>query len=321
MFVSEIFDDAEELERFMGDVQALMRRGQPDVAASIVEAQLAELADEGHELAKECGRLPLDAVRLMGWEKLTANLTVRENKTRPITAMSIDLSGPLENAATGDGDEVREPTLETIYYSDNPFKFSEATRDSLIETYGKRAGQWHGSFEDIGGELSVRGLGRVYGSAIALAARCKAGECDNPADHDAATLAQAFVSVRLHQLMKAVIEGRGLPRPMTVLVGSNEAYPHFDAPVMLRDEYEDLMDASYEEDGGEEDESKFAEMKLAPLPDDYDPFASAPDADHLTGAALRARLRASADFEQSEEPVGAPSVFTNILNRLVKKPA
>ena len=59
IFASEIFESEEELEQFLGNVESLMRRGQPDVAATLIEAQLMELNDGRHDIAKLAQATPL----------------------------------------------------------------------------------------------------------------------------------------------------------------------------------------------------------------------------------------------------------------------
>jgi hypothetical protein len=72
----------------------------------------------------------------------------------------------------------------------------------------------------------------LYG-AVQQAGRSRGG--DN-AEGDAHALAAAIAAILLHLAVKRTIEQRGLPRRLAVIVGSNEDYPFFDAPVVTYDE-------------------------------------------------------------------------------------
>ena len=321
IFASEIFESADELDQFLGNVESLMRRGQPDVAATLIEAQLMELNDGRHDIAKLAQATPVSAVRLIGWEVLDQTLRKIDRPDQPVTAMSIDISGPMSLPAPDpDKSSFREPDLETLYFTDTAFGFSRAGREEINHGYGRKAGVWRSAFEEAGAEVQVRGLGGIYGEVLAYERRHQGGLLTGPADCDALALGHAFVAVRLHQAIRAVIEGRGLPRAITVLVGSNESYPFFDAPVYTRAEYYDLI-----EDGedGEVEESKFASLSLAPRPADYDPGSIFQDDSQVSGTSLRRRIREAAPVEEpaNDTAPASASLVTSLFGRLRRRPA
>lgn len=320
IFASEIFESEDELDQFLGNVESLMRQGQPDVAATLITAQLMELNDGRHDIGKLAQATPVGSVRLIGWETLDQTFKKIDRPDQPVTAMSIDISAPLvlpaPNEETGN---FREPDLETLYFTDSAFAFNRAGREEINHGYGRKAGVWRSAFEEAGAEVQVRGLGGIYGEVLAYERRREQGELTEPADCDALVLGHAFVAVRLHQAIRAVIEGRGLPRAITVLVGSNESYPFFDAPAFTRDEYYDLI-----EDGedGEVEESKFARLSLAPRPADYDPGSIFQDDSQVSGTSLRRRIRDATPVEEPANdtaPAGGNSIVTSLFGRLRRR--
>lgn len=320
MFASNIFGNEDELFAFLGDVEALLRRGQPDVAAGLLESQLGDLAEEGNELARLCLKVPVGAIRLVGWEQLEAKMATLDRPGRPITALSIDISAPFETPVLSQKHgNFYEPDLDTIFYSDTRFAFSQSGRDAIMASYSERGCPWSGQFEHCDNIISVRGLGGIYGEVLLAQKACRADDHDNATEQDAAAIASAFVAVRLHQAIRSMAEGRGMTRPFTLLVGNNESFPYFDAAVITRDEYEDLFDAAYEEAGGVAEEM-FAPLAVSPIFDDYDPFASAPGEDQVTGASLRKKLRETVAETQIANDV-APRRVGGLLNKLLKRSA
>lgn len=322
MFASNIFGNEEELFAFLGDVEALLRRGQPDVAAGLLESQLGDLADEGNDLAKLCLKVPVSAIRMVGWEQLGDKMKKLDRPGRPITAISIDISAPFEmpvlDAKHGN---FYEPDLDTVFYSDSLYKFTGSDRQMMMDAYTPKGPAWAGHFESVDNTIAVRGLGGLYGEVLLAQKRCRSDDHNDAMEQDAAAIASAFIAVRLHQAIKSTAEGRGMPRPFTLIVGNNESFPYFDAPVVTRLEYEENLDAEGEEDGGAFDEM-FAALRIAPPPDDYDPFASLPGEEQVSGASLRRRLR-----EIAPEPAVANDVAPSgarlggLLNKFLKRSA
>ncbi|RVQ65294.1 hypothetical protein EKN06_13730 [Croceicoccus ponticola] len=321
MFASNIFGNEDELFAFLGDVEALLRRGQPDVAASILESQLGDLAEEGDELAKLCLKVPVSAIRLVGWEQLAEKLKKFDRPDKRITALSVDISAPFEMPLLEQKHgNFYEPDLDTVFYSDSAFPFSGAHREDLLDCYTPKGGPWSGGFEHVDATIAVRGMGGIYGEVLLAQRRCRPDDHNDPMEQDSAVLASAFVAVRLHQAIKSTAEGRGMPRPMMLMVGNNESFPYFDAAVLTRPEYEDLLDVEGEEDDCGAADEMFAPLQIAPIPDDYDPFASMPGEDQVSGAALRKKLREIAPEPEIANDV-APTGFGGFINKLLKRSA
>lgn len=320
MFASNIFGNEDELFAFLGDVEALLRRGQPDVAAGLLESQLGDLADEGSELARLCLKVPVSAIRLVGWEQLGERMAKLDRPGKPITAVSIDISAPFEMPVLSEKHgNFYEPDLDTVFYTDSLYKFTSSGRQTMMDAYTPKGPPWAGHFENVDNTISVRGLGGIYGEVLLGQKACRADDHNDAMEQDVTALASAFIAVRLHQAIKSTAEGRGMPRPFTLIVGNNESFPYFDAAVITRFEYEEMLDADGEEDGGSYDEM-FAPLIIAPLPDDYDPFASLPGDDQMSGAALRKRLRETVVEPEIANDI-APSAFGGFINKLLKRSA
>jgi len=321
MFASNIFGSEDELFAFLGDVEALLRRGQPDVAAGILESQLGDLADEGSELAKLCLKVPVSAIRLVGWEHLGEKMKKLDRPGKPVTALSIDISAPFEMPALSEKHgNFYEPDLDTVFYSDSQFRFTGIDRVELLESYTDRGGPWIGHFESVDSTISVRGLGGIYGEVLLAQKRCRTDDHENAMEQDETAIASAFIAVRLHQAIKSTAEGRGMPRAVTLMVGNNESFPYYDAAVITRLEYEDMLDIDGEEDDCGAYDEMFAPLQIAPMPDDYDPFASLPGDDQVSGASLRKRLRETTATQDVANDI-APSGFGGLINKLLKRSA
>jgi len=213
----------------------LLRTGEADGALSRVRQALEPFAEAGSELATLALTVNPEAVELRDWEDLGSRIELVEAERQPITAIGIDLSWPGHQSLTPDTDGKLEPVLETNYYADfDEVRFSSATRTEILAGYSdSRAGSvWQGNFEEVEIWVLAQGLGSLYG-AIQPAAR--KGDSDD-AEGDLFVLASCAAAIIMHLAVRHAIRTRGLPRPMAVLVGSNEDFPFFDAPVMSVDE-------------------------------------------------------------------------------------
>jgi hypothetical protein len=239
MFASTLFENEQQTDQILHLIEELLRDGEADLAADRLEFGLEALEDLGHPIVGFCHAVTVDHIELLGWESLQERLATLDSKGTPITAIGIDLSCHGDPAPDALGHF--EPYLESNFYSDQAFPFSTANRAELLIGYGTSHNAWQGSFEDIDQSITTRGLDELHAAVSDLEHACRTGRNNNGLDHDAMLIGSAFLAVRLHQAVKARILADGLPRPLTVLVGSNESFPFFDAPVITRDEYAKLF--------------------------------------------------------------------------------
>lgn len=230
MFASNLFRDETELRQFLADVEQDLRHGRPQDAVERVDFALGVLDEFGHPIAAMCRAYPASAIRIHGWDKLASRLASLDGPDQPITAISIDLS--VHGEAHADSDDAFAPYLETNFYSDNAFPFSTADRITLCAGYGNSYSDWQGNFEDIDNTIHISGIGRLNFAIDALDSGA-----EDPLIADAIVFAVAYRAVAIHQAVRMMIEANGLPRPLTVIVGSNGSDPFFDAPVITATEY------------------------------------------------------------------------------------
>jgi hypothetical protein len=239
MFASTLFENEQQTDQILHLIEELLRDGEADLAAERLEVGLEALEDVGHPIAGFCRAVTVDHIELLGWDRLAQRLSELDARGAAITAIGIDLS--CHGDASPDALGHHEPFLETNFYSDQNFPFSACSRNELLAGYETASNGWQGGFEDIDQTIATRGLDELNAAVAELEHACRTGQNDNGIDHDAMLIGSAFMAVRLHQAVKARIMADGLPRAVVVIVGSNESFPFFDAPVITRDEYAKLF--------------------------------------------------------------------------------
>ncbi|MFM7349467.1 MAG: hypothetical protein ACKO01_08250, partial [Erythrobacter sp.] len=180
-----------------------------------------------------------EALALAGWDAVAATIAREERASgNPITALGIDFSAACHVGLEPDEDGAAAPHLETNYYDDlSNLVFSTASREDILAGYSDYGSEWAGCFAEIDNALKVEGLSALYGAVLGAA---QDRDRDDLAG-DAYVLAASASAILLHLAVKRHIAERGLPQPMAVLVGSNEDYPFFDAPVVSLGEARALM--------------------------------------------------------------------------------
>lgn len=227
------FANRSEQVAFRRELEDMLRRGEPDAALERVRLALAPLAASGDRLAGLAIALDPETIEMRDWDDLGRQIDMHTPEGRPITAISIDLEWPGHYDGKPDADGKLEPALLTNYYSDlDEVCFSRATRADFQAGYKDWRPAWYGEFEEVEIWVAVRGLAALYG-AIQSAAR--QGDSDDAAG-DVFVLASCATAIILHLAVRRAIIMRGLPKPIAVLVGSNEDFPFFDAPVVSVDE-------------------------------------------------------------------------------------
>jgi hypothetical protein len=232
---TSIFGSVAARDEFLKELQGLMRSGAAETALERARAKLGEVECANQRLVALAMESDFRGIALKGWHELGARFEELDagNPEEPITALGIDFSWPGHTGIEPGADGKLAPHIETNYYSDLPaLAFSASARDALLSGYSAYGSEWQGAFKDIDGLIEVEGLEALYG-AVQQADGYR-GKDD--ADGDAHALAAAISAILLHLAVKHTVEQRGLPRPLAVIVGSNEDYPFFDAPVVTYDE-------------------------------------------------------------------------------------
>lgn len=240
MFASTLFADENDVRDFNMQIQKLLRNGEADEAAAILETALGELGASCHPVAEACQACPVVAVKIVGWDALAARIAELDTPDARITGLGFGIGAPGHSEREPDSSGSLEPRLETSFYHDGAFPLVSADRAALVEGYGSYGAGWQGGLADIDSVLGVQGLDALYGLVLPLVASVAASHEPDPLDADAMRLGAAFIAVRLHQAVARAVRLHGLPRPLAVIVGSSETYPFYDAPVFSTAEAQDF---------------------------------------------------------------------------------
>ena len=235
--MSDIFDGPADARAFCDEVEAMLRAGDAEAALGRVRGMLTTLAQGGSALAARCLAAGPERVTVAGWAGLAGRVAALDRPGKPITAIGIDLSDPGAHSDTRpDAAGRMDPYIETNFYSDDAFPFSRSDRNALLDGYVGSGSKWQGSFVDIDNMITVQGLGDVYGPVYALE-QAHARSSNGGPDFDMAVVGSSHIAVLVHLAVRNAVRRHGLPRPLAVLVGSNESYPYLDAPVITTEEY------------------------------------------------------------------------------------
>ena len=232
------FADAEEQRGFCKRLEAMLRKGEPEAALALVRQGLQAIAGNGLRIVDLALAADPHALALTGWDAVAATIAREDARGEPITALSIDFSDAghvgLEPDAAGEA----APYIEINYYNDlAEIAFSAASRADILAGYSVYGSDWQGCFAEIDNAVEVEGLSALYG-AILVAANDRDSD---DAVGDAYLLAACTSAILLHLAVRHAIAEGALPRPMAVVVGSNEDFPFFDAPVVSAGEARALM--------------------------------------------------------------------------------
>ncbi|TIX51973.1 hypothetical protein [Alteraurantiacibacter aquimixticola] len=231
--MNAVFDGADARADFRKSVEQMLRNGRPDPALVLVRRKLSQLSGESDPMVAAALETQAGDITLVGWDDLAERFAWLDKAGKPITALGIDFSWPGHVGAEPDAEGHLAPYIETNYYADIPeMAFSSADRETLLRGYLAGGSEWQGCFEDIDNLIEVEGMSPLYGAVTANASnRNRDG-----AEGDAYLLSSCASAVLLHLAVRDAIRAKGLPRAMAVLVGSNEDFPFFDAPVVSVDE-------------------------------------------------------------------------------------
>lgn len=297
---------ADEESAFRKQLQLLLQEGRPLDAEAMVMNQFELLRPENIPLVQVCLLSSSEEVTVTGWKQLQDAI---ESSPTLISAVSINMSWPGHIDHNPDANGHLTPLIETNLYSDNAFPFSNADRSKVLEGYSNYGSEWQGCFDDIIGAIGIEGISQIYGPAYVLESSSRNQSAS--LDYHVAILASCLVAVRIHLAVARTVHYSGLPRPMAVLVESNEAYPFFAAPVVSAVEYTAIVvDRPISPETSND-------QRNAHQPEPSELAAQTITADvHPTGAELRKRLTAS-DHDSS---LGIQSSYgQSWLSRLLGK--
>ena len=219
-------------EDFRRSIENRLREASHGAAIERLRRLLAPFAKPGGLLPERFLAIEAADLVLNGWEALGEAIARHDKPDRPVTAMSITFGWPGEEAPAPDAEGCLRPHVETSYYNDNAYPFSQSDREDLLNGYSFYGCTWSGDCEATEAVLSLEGIDDLHGALALLEAELLA--MDEP-DEDgirAGSLGACLLSVLLVQAVAQQITRDGLPRPLCVMAGSSGIYPYFDAPVV-----------------------------------------------------------------------------------------
>lgn len=230
--VSTIVIDGLNEEDFRRSIENRLREGQTGAAVERLRALLAPYAGPGGILPERF--LTVDAADLIltGWDRLGDAVRGHDAPGRPVTAISIAFGWPGEEVPEPDPDGRLRPFIETGYFSDNAYPFSQSERDDLLAGCSSYGCPWSGDAEATDNALSLEGIEDLHGALASLEARLLASDEPDEEGIRAGSLGSCLLSALLFQAVANRIADDGLPRPLCVMAGSSGVYPYFDAPVV-----------------------------------------------------------------------------------------
>lgn len=219
-------------EEFRRAIEGDLRHGRENAAAARLRKLLEPYAGEGRILPERFLTVTPEDLSLRGWEYLGDCIARHDRPGRPVTALSIAFGWPGDEVPPVGEDGCLEPHLETGYFNDAAYPFSQSGRDDLLDGYSLHGCTWAADCEAVDNALSLAGADDLNGALALLEARLLASEEPDPDEIRAGSLGACLLSVLLFQAVGQRIAKDGLPRPLCITAGSNGVYPYFDAPVV-----------------------------------------------------------------------------------------
>ncbi len=291
------FADAEEQSGFRKRLEAMLREGEAEAALALVRQGLRAIADNGLPIVDIALGADPHALTLNGWDAVAATIAGEDAGGNAIAALGIDFSWPGHVGLEPDAAGHLAPHIETNYFADlAEIAFSAASREDILAGYSAYGSAWQGCFAVIDNAIAVEGLSALYG-AVTTAARDR--DSDTAAG-DAYLLAACTSAILLHLAVRSAIAAGALPKPMAVLVGSNEDFPFFDAPVVSAEEARALMPDR-------------PATPPAPTPPAQAPITTQ---DGVSGRALRSRLETTGgETDPPSDPPATKGFFGRLFGR------
>ncbi|MEQ1497667.1 MAG: hypothetical protein ABL914_03320 [Novosphingobium sp.] len=245
--------DGKNEEDFRREVESDLRHGREAAAAARLRELLVPYAGQANVLPERFLTVAAEELSLRGWDYLGDCISRHDRPGRPVTALSIAFGWAGEEVPTVDEQGYLHPHIETGYFNDAAYPFSQSGRDDLLDGYSMHGCTWSADCEASDNALSLDGADDLCGALAQLEARLLACEEPDPEEIQAGSLGACLLSVLLFQVVNQKIKQDGLPRPVCVTAGSSGVYPYFDAPVVGMPENVRRAAAQAEEDEGEAD--------------------------------------------------------------------
>lgn len=259
--MSTIEIDGLNEEDFRRSIENRLREGRAEAAIERLRPLLAPYAGPGGLLPERFLTVDASDLVLTGWDALFDAVRRRDMPGRKITAISLAFAWPEGDAPAPDAEGRLRPHIETSFYSDNAYPFSQSSRDDLLEGYSFYGCAWSGDCEASDTTVSVEGIDDLHGALASLEACLLASEEPEEDGVRAGSLGACMLSALFVQAVANRVAADGLPRPLCVMAGSSGVYPYFDAPVAGMPEV-----ARKQAEAAEEEEDRIAASRGVPAP-------------------------------------------------------
>ena len=223
--------DGQSEEDFRRSIESDLRHGRDSAAIARIQKLLAPYAGPDGILPERFLTVTAADLALRGWSFLGDSIARHDRPGRPVTAISIALAWAGEEPLEPDAQGCLHPHVETGYYNDSAYPFSQSGRDDLLDGYSLHGCNWAADCEASDNALSVDGIDDLHGALALLEAQLLTSEEPDADAIVAGSLGACLLSALLFQAVGQRIAADGLPRPVCVTAGSNGVYPYFDAPV------------------------------------------------------------------------------------------
>lgn len=229
--------DGQHEDAFRQSIEDMLRRGLADDAALHLRTLLQPFTGEGAPFPARFMAVSYEDIEISGWEALDEGLKKFDRAEQPVTGICLSFGDPEGRAPVPDGAGLMSLPVETAYFSDEAFPFSESDRNDLLDGYSSFGCQWAGDCEGVDHAIDFRGIDDLYGALAGLEQRLLSSDTPDPDEIRAGTIASCYLSVLFHKALRDSFAKRRMGRPLCVLTANNGVYPSFDAPVLSCDEY------------------------------------------------------------------------------------
>lgn len=229
--------DGQHEDAFRQSIEDMLRRGLADDAALHLRTLLQPFTGEGAPFPARFMAVSYEDIEISGWEALDEGLKKFDRAEQLVTAICLSFGDPEGRAPKPDGAGLMSLPVETAYFSDEAFPFSESDRNDLLDGYSSFGCQWAGDCEGVDHAITFRGVDDLYGALAKLEQHLLSSDTPDPDEIRAGTIASCYLSVLFHKALRDSFAKRRMGRPLCVLTANNGVYPSFDAPVLSCDEY------------------------------------------------------------------------------------
>ena len=129
-------------ETFRRSIEARLRQGLTSEAIAKLRALLRPYAAPGGVLPERFITVKASDLTLNGWEQLGETIAQHDRPGHPVTALSIAFGWPGEELPQPDPEGRLAPLLETGFFSDESFPFSQSAREDLLDGYSFHGCTW-----------------------------------------------------------------------------------------------------------------------------------------------------------------------------------